>query len=184
MRLVIFILVGLFLFSGSAFSIDSIELFTGYLGAPLQEKHDLRVVPLMLAINFDSNGFVKEKMGIDVSGELNFALEPFINPVISPDNNIEVGVNFLFKYVLPFGEDFKTYIKGGLGVLYMSQHTREQSTQYNFLPQAGMGVSYRISEKAAINFEYRYRHLSNAGFESPNKGIDANMFLTGIQFLF
>lgn len=64
----------------------------------------------------------------------------------------------------------------------MTQHTNEQSTQYNFIPQIGGGVSYDWKEDVSFDFEYRYRHLSNANRKLPNDGINMNMFLAGVTW--
>jgi len=66
----------------------------------------------------------------------------------------------------------------------MSQKTIEQGTQYNFLPQGGMGCHFFIQDDIAISAEYRYRHLSNNSISRRNGGIDANMALLGISFFF
>lgn len=165
------------------YALDSIDFLFGYLEADLKEKDDYQVLPLMVGFNFAAKPLL-ERIGLEIPGKVNFIVEPFVNTVISPSKNIEVGSNFLIKYTMPLSEKIHPYLKGGVGALYMSQHTLEQSTQYNFLPQAGGGLQYLINEKVALNFEYRWRHLSNASIKSPNSGIDANLFLCGISFFF
>ena len=76
------------------------------------------------------------------------------------------------------------YVKFGAGPVYISQHTREQSTQFNFVDTAGVGFNWFYKENLAFSFEYRYRHLSNASIKHPNKGIDTNSFLVGMSFFF
>ena len=112
------------------------------------------------------------------------AVEPFAAAILSPEKNAEVGSNFLVKYVYPLSDTLQPYFKGGLGALYMSQKTSEQSTQYNFLPQAGVGCHLFVREDVALSVEYRYRHLSNNSFGSRNGGIDTNMALAGVSFFF
>jgi hypothetical protein len=124
------------------------------------------------------------KVWINTKGRADFILEPFVNAISSPASNVEAGSNFLLQYVFPLNKKFQPYIKGGLGVLYMSQHTLEQSTQYNFLPQGAAGIQYFLKDNLAINLEYRYRHLSNASLKDPNSGIDSNLYLCGVTFFF
>ena len=148
--------------------IKEIGLLTGYASGDLQKKDDYEMVLTILRIGFDLKPFFN-KFNINPKGLVEFVLEPFVNTVISPDSNAEVGCNFLFKYGFPLTERLYPYIEGGLGVVFMTQHTLEQSTQYNFLPQGGAGIIYFIKkDKLAINAGYRYRHLSNASFTSPN----------------
>jgi len=168
----------------SVYALDGVEVFSGYLDGHLDDtKKDYQAVPLLVGLIFDLKPLTS-KIGINPKGRVDFILEPFINTVTSPDSNVEVGSNFLFEYVFPLSEKFQPYVKGGIGALYMSQHTKEQSTQYNFLPQGGGGIRYFIKDNVALNFEYRYRHLSNASLKHPNSGIDANMYLGGITIFF
>ncbi len=167
-----------------AYALDGIEVFSGYLDGRLDDtKKDYQAVPLLVGLIFDLKPLTS-KIGINPKGRVDFILEPFINTVTSPNSNVEVGSNFLFEYVFPLSEKFQPYVKGGIGALYMSQHTLEQSTQYNFLPQGGGGIRYFLKDNVALNFEYRYRHLSNASLKSPNSGIDANMYLGGVTIFF
>lgn len=181
----LFIIFPVFLLSVifPACALDSVDVFSGYLEADLDRKDDYQAIPLLVGFNFSALP-VLERIGLDAPWRTDFIVEPFINTVISPDKNIEVGSNFLIKFTFPVTEKIHPYIKGGVGALYMSQHTKEQSTQYNFLPQGGGGFQYFLNDKTALGFEYRYRHLSNASIKSPNSGIDAHLFLTGVSFFF
>ncbi|MCF7916841.1 MAG: acyloxyacyl hydrolase [Candidatus Omnitrophica bacterium] len=180
--LVIFSLVVLFIVP-SSYCLDSIDILTGYLEADLEKKDHYQAVPLLVGFNYSAEPFLN-KIGLKVPGQVNFILEPFFNTVIGPDKNIEVGSNFLLKYSLTFLDKIHPYIKGGIGALYMSQHTEEQSTQYNFLPQVGGGIQYFLTDNLAFNLEYRYRHLSNASIKNPNSGIDSDLILCGFSFFF
>ncbi|MBD3246848.1 MAG: hypothetical protein GF333_07580 [Candidatus Omnitrophica bacterium] len=166
-------------------ALDGIEVLSGYFKADLnQNDEDYEGIPLLVGFNFDGRPLL-EKAGIETAGRFDLIIEPFFNTMTSPGHtDIEVGSNFLFKYVFPLTESIQPYVKGGVGALYMSEHTREQSTQYNFLPQGGAGFHVFMDEKTALSFEWRFRHLSNASIESPNSGIDGNMFLGGISFYF
>ena len=168
----------------STLGLDSVGVMSGYLFANLKHKQDYKNIPLFVSFNFDYRHLFRNADKFKFKGDVVFSLEPFVNTVYSPDMNVETGVNFLARYVFPSKSKFKFYIKGGVGVLYMSQHTREQSTQYNFLPQGGPGVSYFLNKHTSVDFEYRFRHLSNAGFKRPNGGINANVFLCGITHYF
>jgi len=172
------------LVSANAYAIESIDILTGYFHGYMDNtEKDYNAVPLLVGINYDLKPWIA-KIGLNTQGSFNFVLEPFINTVIEPDSNVEVGSNFLLKYGFPLTAKLQPYVKGGLGILYMSQHTKEQSTQYNFLPQGGAGLQYRITNNIALNMEYRYRHLSNAAIKHPNSGIDVSMYLCGVTIFF
>jgi hypothetical protein len=159
-------------------------IYSGYGTADLKEEQpDYEIIPTICRLGFDLNPFIN-KFGWNTKGLLEFQLEPFINTVISPNSNVEVGSNFLVKYALPLTKKIYPYFEGGLGMLYMSQHTLEQGSQYNFLPQAGGGIMYFLKDNLAVSAGYRYRHLSNNSFAEPNSGIDMNMAVVGCSIVY
>jgi opacity protein-like surface antigen len=69
-------------------------------------------------------------------------------------------------------------------MLYMTQHTLEQGTQFNFLEQGAAGAHYYLNNNLAITADYRFRHVSNAGIDEPNGGINTSFFLLGATYRF
>ena len=63
-------------------------------------------------------------------------MEPFVSYVVNPDDNVEAGMAIMVKFAYPFTRKVHPYLFVGGGVMYISQHLREQATQYNFSPQA------------------------------------------------
>jgi len=169
-------------------------VLTGFARAKLDEQGSYEVVPTMLRLGYNLDsinlGFcdllrpVFRKLHIYPKGFTEFLLESFANTVISPDNNVEAGCTILLKYSYPLTEKIYPFAVGGGGMAYMSQHTREQSTQWGFTPQVGAGFSYFFRENTALNLEYRYRHFSNADIKEPNDGINTNMFLVGVSLFY
>lgn len=174
----------------------SFSYFTGFAKGELSQKDSYKIVPSIFRFSFDMDkmgigaadivSFIADKVfnkpDLPVKGETEFLAETFINTVISPDSNVEVGFDLLVKYAYPVTDRINPYFLAGGGVMFMTQHTIEQSTQYNFIPQLGCGVSYDLKENMAIDLEYRYRHLSNADIKLPNDGINVNMFLIGVTY--
>jgi len=165
--------------------LKGIEFLTGFGLAKLQAPQgSYHVMPLFVDFDFDLKPLLLKKY-MRFPGLLQFVLEPFIAYVYDPNNNIEVGNNFLFKIgFLPETAKFQPYLKGGVGFLYMSQHTREQGSQFNFNQYAGLGLHYFFKKNLAFTIEYRFRHISNADIEKPNKGINTNFTTCGITYLY
>ncbi len=168
---------------------------TGFARGDLaRTEDDYEIVPFILRFGYNLNvkglGFTDllkpafDKFGIKPKGYTEFIFEPFVNSVVGPDSNIEAGFGIFLKYSYPLFERLHPYGIAGGGAVYMSQETHEQSTQYNFIPQVGAGISYFINDKCTFNVEYRYRHLSNADIKTPNRGINVNMILTGISWYY
>jgi len=163
--------------------LSGMEFLTGYTQAKLiRSQGDYQTVPLMADFDFDMKTWFKD---INYPGLLQFQIEPCISTVVSPDPNIEAGNAFAVKFgFLPETSKFQPYMKIAGGFLYMSQHTREQSTQFNFFEYGSMGAHYFFNDKTGITIEGRFRHLSNAGIREPNHGINSVVALIGLIRLF
>ena len=60
----------------------------------------------------------------------------------------------------------------------------EESSQFNFVLMAGFGVSYFLTDRAALNVGYRFQHISNGGTRYPNLGLNASLPFGGFSFFF
>jgi len=158
-------------------------VLSGYAQANLREKDNYEIIPAMFRFGFDLKPVLKCTNENTIA---QFAVEPFLNTAFSPNSNIETGANFMLRFGYIFMQRIGVYVEAGSGIIYMTQHTREQSTQFNFGSQAGGGLYLYLNKERsfALNLGYRYRHVSNAGIEQPNKGINANMVIAGFSWFF
>lgn len=164
--------------------LEAIEFLTGFGWGKLRVKQNYNLYPLIVDFDLNLKPLIK-KLIINPAQLLQFQIEPFISPVSSPNSNIEIGTSFFFKMgLLPQSSKFQPYAKIGMGMVYMSQHTREQGTQFNFIDQAALGMHYFFRKNTAFTLEGRFRHLSNAGIGGPNSGINTYFVLTGISCQF
>lgn len=164
--------------------LEAVEFLTGFGWGKLRVKQNYNLYPLIADFDLDLKPLIK-KLNISPTRLLQFQIEPFISPVSSPESNIEIGTAFFFKMgLLPQGSKFQPYAKIGAGMVYMSQHTKEQGTQFNFIDQAAIGMHYFFMKNTAFTLEGRFRHLSNAGIGGPNSGINTYFVLTGISYQF
>jgi opacity protein-like surface antigen len=60
----------------------------------------------------------------------------------------------------------------------------EESSRFNFVLTAGFGVSYFLTDRAALNVGYRFHHISNGGTRYPNLGLNASLPFGGFSFFF
>ena len=165
-------------------SLQGIEFLTGFGMAKLRQQGNYHIVPFLVDFDFNLKP-LSSKIGINPPGLLQFIIEPFVSYVFDPHNNVEVGNNFVFKLgLLPEGKTFQPYVKGGVGLIYLTQHYRQQATQFNFTEFAGLGMHWFFTKNLALTVEYRFRHISNADIKSPNLGIETNIGLCGISYLF
>lgn len=164
--------------------LQGIEVLTGYGWGKLKEKKDYNLYPLVVDLDFNLKKLT-QKIGFNPPMLLQFQIEPYIAGVSSPNSNIEVGNAFALKVgFLPDTFAVQPYIKAAAGTLYMSQHTIEQSTQFNFYEYGGLGLHWFFRKNTALTVEGRFRHLSNAGIDHPNSGINTYFGLVGLSYQF
>ena len=60
----------------------------------------------------------------------------------------------------------------------------EESSRFNFVLTAGFGISYFLTDQAALNVGYRFHHISNGGTRYPNLGLNASLPFGGFSFYF
>jgi len=138
--------------------------------------------------------FLMGHLGIDMAkafpslkqhrGLLTFILEPQVNPVVSPDNDLEFGLGVGFKYMYPVLDRVSVFANASTGPHYISVNTSKQSDGFCFANTVGGGLSFSLTKETALSLGYRLRHLSNARTRAPNGGIDSHNVLIGISFFY
>jgi opacity protein-like surface antigen len=74
------------------------------------------------------------------------------------------------------------YVLAGGGPLFVDLGLPTMGTKLNFSYQGGTGLQYFLDKCMAINAEYRYHHISNAGTAKPNEPINSSKILFGLSF--
>ena len=93
----------------------------------------------------------------------------------------EFGMNVGFMYRFLVLDKFSTTLAIGTGPYFISLETSRQARGFIFSDNLQLGFVYPISKMDLdLNIKARYRHISNAGFESPNGGIENMFFVFGI----
>ncbi|HSE39795.1 MAG TPA: acyloxyacyl hydrolase, partial [Acidobacteriota bacterium] len=80
-------------------------------------------------------------------------------------------------HILPFFE-------WGGGLLFTTEQVPVRSSNFNFTPQAGFGLSIFNSNGGAMTFQLKYMHISNGGLKKPNPGINSIQVLAGYEWLY
>jgi hypothetical protein len=155
-----------------------------YTGAGYGQTQEGAYVPIFFILH----------MGMDMKrwfpslekhrGKLSLFFEPQVNPSGQPKQNVEFGVGVGLKYSYPIHELVSVYVLGSVGPHYITLNTEDQAQGFLFADSIGGGVSVVISPGSAINIEYRFRHLSNAGLELPNHGIETSIGLIGFTLFY
>lgn len=93
-----------------------------------------------------------------------------------------VGGYLLGSWKFTSMEDLVPYIFAGGGILFVDMGLPSMGTSLDFSYQGGTGLQYMLRKNVALQLEYRYHHISNAGTASPNEPINSSKFLLGVSF--
>ena len=158
---------------------------TGYGVASLDKKNDdYEVVPLLLQFSFDINPIAEILHIKSKITDLELLIEPLANVVVRPSANAEIGCSFPLRYSVKLASWISPYVEVGLGFVYTTQHVHEQGSQFNFTTQLGIGTQFPLSEHYSLTAGYRFRHMSNAGLSTPNRGVDFHFGVIGLTYIF
>ena len=102
----------------------------------------------------------------------------------SPEVAYFTGVAPMLRYNFVTGSRFVPFFGLGAGVSATDIRGPDLSTTFEFNLQAGPGVRYFIADHAALTLQYRFIHLSNAGMDTPNLGVNSSTFLLGMTWVF
>jgi hypothetical protein len=110
-------------------------------------------------------------------------LEPQVNPVRTKRPwDIEVGTNAGIRSYLRVNDGFYFYQMIGSGPHFITADVKRQANGFIFSDNAALGIFKSLKKKPLfLNVQMRWRHLSNAGIQRPNSGIDTWNVLVGLS---
>jgi lipid A 3-O-deacylase len=185
-----FILISLFLFlSASGFSRGADEpsrpvpnrygmAISG--GNSYSPENDISYVLLTAFGLFD----YRKVWGHRAPEALRFKVEGTVGTTTRPDRKLMTSANMFALYYLKglTSKAFRPYVEGGIGVIYTDFQVEGQGLRFNFNPQAGIGVEVGEETDRPFFFAVRLHHISNAGLDHDNKGVNSVLLLTGMFF--
>ncbi len=129
--------------------------------------------PILIQANFRFPLLKKEGRN-----QLSLLVQPQFNPVLNINHQadefiFEAGVNLGLAYEYLLSSHLILYAGAGVGPHYINVQTGIQADGFIFSDNFFIGM-HQISadEKWLLSYEFRFRHISNAGLQSPNSGID------------
>jgi len=142
-----------------------------------KDKHDF----VMAKVHYGrvvSNVVAKDRWyrgNWDVLGELFGGLQT------KPDEATVGGVTLVLRYELATGTRWVPFFDAGAGLSATDIGRPDLGGVFEFNLQAGPGVSWYVGRNTALTFQYRFIHLSSAGLETPNLGVNTGTFYVGIN---
>jgi lipid A 3-O-deacylase len=74
------------------------------------------------------------------------------------------------------------YVEGGIGVIYTDFQVEGQGLRFNFHPQIGIGTEFQLNSGEPFFTAIRLSHISNAGLDHENRGVNSVVFMVGRFF--
>lgn len=108
--------------------------------------------------------------------ELQFGL--FSAPYVRPLWGIQP---FQFRYEVELPHRWSVYSVAGVGAIYANIERPETGSDGNLSLVLGAGARYAVAPRTSWLLEYRHQHISNAGSDDQNGGIDSHVVLFGIS---
>ena len=93
-------------------------------------------------------------------------------------------VELLFRWHFLARDTWSLYVDGGCGLMWTSHDVPPDSASFNFIPQAGAGVTFDIAANTRLMLGVRWFHVSNANTGSPNPSYDGVFAYVGASFGF
>jgi lipid A 3-O-deacylase len=152
--------------------------FVSFIGG--KQHHDLAFASLSYGCMI---GSVKGQ-GHWYRGNWELRGEFFGGAQFSPSSEWLVGLTPHLRYNFATGTRWIPYIDGGAGVTATSIGPPDLSHYFEFNLQAATGIRWFIRDNVALGIEARYIHISCAGINQPNLGLNNVNGMVGISWFF
>jgi hypothetical protein len=120
-----------------------------------------------------------------VRGSLEVIFEPTFMITTTPSTTFGEGASLLLRYNFVTGTRWVPFLDLGMGILHWNLNLPTiLETRFNFTLQTGPGLHYFATDHLAITGQVRLHHISNAGIESPNIGVNSSVYLLGVSYFF
>jgi hypothetical protein len=110
--------------------------------------------------------------------------EPQVNPVFFHKKlNIELGVNLGLSFYRKLSGHVYAYASIGSGPHFINSRTHRQAPGFIFSDNLAVGIKKQMTTQIhtwEFNFQLRFRHISNAGLQVPNGGINNSFMIIGL----
>lgn len=90
---------------------------------------------------------------------------------------------YAMYYIRPLEtEHFSPYFDAGIGIIYTDYQVEGMGLRTNFNPQLGLGIEYSANDGSVWFSNIRMHHISNAGFDDENTGLNSLAVSIGKYF--
>ncbi len=103
------------------------------------------------------------------------------------DDAVGASISTIFRWHFIRKDPWTVYIDAGIGVMGASDEVPDGGTEFNFMPQAGAGVTRRLNDAGLrLQLGARWHHISNARTQGDDENPDRDslMIYGGLIFPF
>ena len=112
-------------------------------------------------------------------------VEGDFNYVFKNQKRYAAGITLLGRYnLLSKHESWRPYVQAGFGMIGTNLSMRGFGNEFNFTSNLGAGIQYFWNPCNAVNFEWRLKHISNAGLDDDNDGLNMSILMVGYSHTF
>ena len=106
---------------------------------------------------------------------LRFKIEGSLGSMTRPEKRLIVSASIFALYYINMlaTKTLKPYVEGGIGGIYMDYKWEGQGARFNFNPQLGIGTEINTESGKPFLMALRLYHVSNAGLNKDNRGLNA-----------
>jgi len=114
-------------------------------------------------------------------GVVSFGVEGLFTHYFETSSAIDLGGGPYLRY--RWVRDWvQPYAEVGVGMLYNDLKGFSTSARVLFSVDGAVGVQIPLTERLGATVGYRFRHISNAGQDKINPGLNANVIAVGVAF--
>ena len=117
-------------------------------------------------------------------GNFEYRLELFGGAQYSPSSEWLVGLTPHLRYNFATGTRWIPFFDAGAGVTATSIDHPDLGGTFEFNLQACMGTHWFVRDNLALTGEIKYMHMSCAGINKPNRGLNDVVFMIGVTWFF
>lgn len=110
--------------------------------------------------------------------------EAFGGRQFSPGDGYVAGLTPILRYHYATGTRWIPFAEAGAGVAGATIGRPDLAKGFEFHLLTGVGLQWFYRDDLTFNIEYRFGHVSNAGTQSPNHGLNTNELLLGVTWFF
>jgi len=165
----------------SAKGTKQIGVNIGY-GYSFSSNEDIRFAPVSPYFGYVftdpiGNGWYRGTGECIVEGDFNY--------VYKNQKRYAAGITLMGRYnLLSKHESWRPYVQAGFGAVGTNLSMRSFGSDFNFSSIVGAGIQYFWNPCNAVNFEWRLKHISNAGLDDDNDGLNMSILMVGYSHTF